>query len=310
MQDQDGDRRTGRSDGRAVLKQADPEGIGGGRIRWHAFERAGAELDPQAAGQGAWGGEQAAPQDGREVGQPARRQGQRRGGPRQAGAAEREVRDRRGPAEQMQPHPRRGGGEEGDGPAPPPAAWQQRQNGGGILARFDVELRAGGGQRRRQAEAEAAPASGGGVPASNVARERKVTLTPGLLALTARRYDAIVRGGLALHDAHPALARSRRRGRPLRRAGRNLLVRLSTRRADMLRLLIDPRMPVPDNLAEQDARTMKIRQNISGGFRCDGGARDFPMVRSVVSTARKHGWDILQTLNGDPQRLIAGLRVV
>jgi hypothetical protein len=30
----------------------------------------------------------------------------------------------------------------------------------------------------------------------------------------------------------------------------------------------------------------------------------------VLSTARKQGWDILQTLNGDPVRMIAELRVV
>ncbi len=55
---------------------------------------------------------------------------------------------------------------------------------------------------------------------------------------------------------------------------------------------------------------MKIRQKISGGFRCDGGAQDFAVVRSVLSTARKQGWDILQTLNADPERLIADLRAV
>jgi transposase len=67
--------------------------------------------------------------------------------------------------------------------------------------------------------------------------------------------------------------------------------------------------PDPNNLAEQDARMMKVRQKISGGFRCDEKARDFAVVRSVRSTARKHGWDILRTLNSDPKRLIADLRV-
>jgi transposase len=55
---------------------------------------------------------------------------------------------------------------------------------------------------------------------------------------------------------------------------------------------------------------MKLRQNISGGFRCEGGAKDFGVIRSVLSTARKQGWDILQTLTGDPERLIADLRLV
>jgi len=33
-------------------------------------------------------------------------------------------------------------------------------------------------------------------------------------------------------------------------------------------------------------------------------------VRSVLSTARKQGWDILATLTSDPARLIADLRSV
>ena len=145
--------------------------------------------------------------------------------------------------------------------------------------------------------------------ASNLARERDVTLKPALLALIDRRYDAIVREGLAFHDAQPALAKSRRRGRPPRRVGHNLLLRLSTRKPDVLRFLIDPRVPFTNNLAEQDARMMKLRQKISGGFRCDDGAEDFAVVRSVLSTARKQGWDILQTLTRGPDRLIADLRV-
>ena len=146
--------------------------------------------------------------------------------------------------------------------------------------------------------------------ASNLARERGVTLKPALLALIERRYDAIVRDGLAFHDAQPGLAKSRRRGRPPRRVGHNLLLRLSTRKPDVLRFLTDARVPFTNNLAEQDARMMKLRQKISGGFRCDDGAEDFAVVRSLLSTARKQGWDILQTLNGDPDRLIADLRLV
>jgi hypothetical protein len=37
-------------------------------------------------------------------------------------------------------------------------------------------------------------------------------------------------------------------------------------------------------------------------------SKDFAVARSVLSTARKQGWDILQTLIGDPVRLVAELR--
>ncbi|MGH7040824.1 MAG: IS66 family transposase [Acetobacteraceae bacterium] len=152
--------------------------------------------------------------------------------------------------------------------------------------------------------------------ATNLARQRGVTLKPALLALIERHYDAIVRDGLAFHDAQPALVKSRRRGRPPRRVGHNLLLRLSTRKPDVLRFLTDPRVPFTNNLAEQDARMLeprsgsRVRQKISGGFRRDDGAEDFAVVRSVLSTARKQGWDILQTLTRHPERLIADLRVV
>jgi transposase len=87
-------------------------------------------------------------------------------------------------------------------------------------------------------------------------------------------------------------------------------VRLSVRKNDVLRFLTDPRVPFTNNLAERDGRMMKLRQKISGGFRSDNGAKDFAVIRSLLSTARKQGWDILQTLTSDPTRLITELRLV
>jgi len=78
----------------------------------------------------------------------------------------------------------------------------------------------------------------------------------------------------------------------------------------VLRFLTDPRVPFTNNLVERDGRMMKLRQKISGGFRSADGAKDFAVVRSVLSTARKQGWEILATLTGDPARLIDNLRSV
>ena len=143
--------------------------------------------------------------------------------------------------------------------------------------------------------------------AGKLAGEQEVPLKPGLSALIERRYDAIVAEGLAFHEAQPALAKTRPRGRPPRRVGHNLLLRLSTHRQDVLRFLTDPRVPFTNNLAERDGRMMKLRQKISGGFRSEDGAKDFAVIRSVLSTARKQGWDILATLTGDPDHLVAKL---
>ena len=111
------------------------------------------------------------------------------------------------------------------------------------------------------------------------------------------------------HEALPPLAKTRRRGRPPRRVGHNLLLRLSTRRQDVLRFLTDPTVPFTNNLAERDGRMMKLRQKISGGFRSENGAKEFAVIRSVLSTARKQRRNMLQTLTGDPLRLIADLRL-
>jgi transposase len=144
---------------------------------------------------------------------------------------------------------------------------------------------------------------------TNLAREQGVPLKPGLLALIERCYDRVLAEGLAFHEGQPALAKTHQRGRPPRRVGHNLLLRLSIRKQDVLRFLTDPRVPFTNNLAERDGRMMKLRQKISGGFRSEDGAKDFAVIRSVLSTARKQGWNMLQTLTAEPTRLMADIRV-
>ena len=107
--------------------------------------------------------------------------------------------------------------------------------------------------------------------AANLARDRGMPLKPSLIACVERCYDALLAEGLAFHAAQPALVSgavaARRRGRPARRVGHNLLLRLSTRKQDVLRFLSDPQVPFTNNLVERDGRMMKLRQKISCGFR-------------------------------------------
>jgi transposase len=143
---------------------------------------------------------------------------------------------------------------------------------------------------------------------TNLTRQRGVALKPRLLARIERRYDAIVADGLAFHQAKPALRRLQRRSGKPRRIGHNFLVRLVQRRDDVLRFLHHPNVPFTNNQAERDARMMKLRQKISGGYRSQDSADDFAVIRSVISTAKKQGWGIVHTLMQDPQKLIQALR--
>jgi len=149
--------------------------------------------------------------------------------------------------------------------------------------------------------------------ATNLARDRGGALDPPLIALFERSYDTILTQGFAYHQAQapltPAAASAHCKGRKKRRVGHNLLLRLRDRKADTLRFLTDPTVPFTNNEAERDARMMKLRQKISGGFRSEQGADDFAVLRSVISTATKQGWNILNTLAADPHQLIASLRI-
>jgi transposase len=121
-------------------------------------------------------------------------------------------------------------------------------------------------------------------------------------------YDAILAQGIAFHEAQPPVGRKPgARGRQAKRPGHNLLERFRDHRSEVLRFLFDFAVPFTNNLAEQDIRMMKVRMKISGCFRTTDGAQTFATLRSVISTARKQGWNILQTLASPPGAILAAL---
>jgi transposase len=145
--------------------------------------------------------------------------------------------------------------------------------------------------------------------AVNKAREAGATaLASDQRAAFVERYWEAVRLGLAFHRKLPKLEKKANpRGRTKQRPGHNLLERLKTFKTETLRFLTDFDVPFTNNLAEQDLRMMKVKMKISGSFRTLDGAQIFARLRSVASTARKQGGNILQTLAASPSHIMLTL---
>ena len=54
---------------------------------------------------------------------------------------------------------------------------------------------------------------------------------------------------------------------------------------------------------------VKLRQKISGGLSTTNGAQRFVTLRTIIHTARKQGWNVVETLaHPEPTQLIQQLR--
>ena len=108
-------------------------------------------------------------------------------------------------------------------------------------------------------------------------------------------YREIVNEGLKYHEAQPPLPREKI-GRPKRRTGHNLALRLHKWERAVGRCLFLKEVPFSNNQAERDIRMVKVKQKISGGFRTQDGAKKFALIRSVLSSAVKQGLNRLELL--------------
>lgn len=77
---------------------------------------------------------------------------------------------------------------------------------------------------------------------------------------------------------------------------RALLECLRDRRDDVLRFTTDLTIPPTSNQAERDARPAKTQQKISGRLRSEQATRHRYAIRGYISTAAKHGTDVLTAL--------------
>ena len=78
------------------------------------------------------------------------------------------------------------------------------------------------------------------------------------------------------------------RGRLKRTKSRCLLERLRDFEQDVLRFLTNSDVPFTNNQGENDIRMTKVQQKISGCFRSIEGAETFCLIRSYLSSCRKH----------------------
>ena len=100
------------------------------------------------------------------------------------------------------------------------------------------------------------------------------------------RYDELVARALTVHPA--------RRGKQT--PARNAALRLQKRKHEFLRFTTDFSVGFTNNLAEQAIRMVKVKTKVSGGFRTLAGAQTFLALRGYISTVRKNGLRVFDTL--------------
>jgi transposase len=121
-------------------------------------------------------------------------------------------------------------------------------------------------------------------------------LAPNRLAHYECAYDALLHEGWAANPS-PEPPLLTRRGRKKQSPPRNLLTRLARHKTETLAFMHDFRIPFDNNQAERDIRMVKLKAKISGTFRSRLGADAFCILRSYLSTVRKHGANVIQSIH-------------
>jgi transposase len=111
-----------------------------------------------------------------------------------------------------------------------------------------------------------------------------------------KKYNKIIEQG---YKENPKVKKPKppgKRGRQAQSSSQNLLDHLKKYKVETLRFMHDFNVPFENNQAERDGRMVKLQQKISGCFRSKEGAERFCRVRSYISTVKKHGYNIFDSL--------------
>jgi transposase len=130
------------------------------------------------------------------------------------------------------------------------------------------------------------------IHAANLARRQgRDQIDPGTMAMWITSFRNGVRVGLSEVRRIPGPAKT-----VTQLVGRVLLEVLRDRQDDVLRFAGDLNVPATNNQGERDIRPAKTQQKISGRLRSEATTAHRYAIRGYISTAGKHGIDVLAAI--------------
>jgi len=128
------------------------------------------------------------------------------------------------------------------------------------------------------------------------AGEKGKLISSSLMRKYEAKYKDIGRQGFRKNPISKEKRMIKKRGRPGKTKIQNLLVRFRDYQNEILAFMHDLDVPFDNNLAERDLRMIKVQQKISGLFRTMAGAELFCKIRSFISTVKKQGLNVIESI--------------